>query len=148
MSYAYSPSQDVVGTSTDSGRVNVVGDPKTNLPSSFYAFNPAAFAPPDYKACEVANPSFSCWGNAGRNVFRGPGLNNFDLSLFKTVRFTERIRGQLQVQTYNTLNHTQFTSVNTAATYSTAGVQTNGLFGQYTAAYKARQMQMVLRITF
>jgi hypothetical protein len=147
VSYGYSPSQDVVGTSTDSGRVVVVGHPDSNVQPG-YAFNPAAFAPPAYQPCEVANPSLSCWGDAGKNTFRGPGLNNFDMSLFKNMRFTERFKGQLQVQTYNTLNHTQFTSINTSATFTTAGVQTNGLFGQYTAAGNPRQMQMVFRVTF
>jgi hypothetical protein len=147
VSYAYSPAQDVAGTTTDTPRVNVIGPASENVPSG-YAFNPAAFAPPAYQPCQVANPSFSCWGNAGKYVFRGPGLNNIDLSIFKNMKFTERFRAQLQVQTYNTLNHTQFTTVNTSATYSLAGVQTNGLFGQYTAAGNPRQMQMVLRITF
>jgi hypothetical protein len=148
VSYAYSPSQDVTGSATDSGRVVVVGNPNANIPSGGYAFNPTAFAPPAYQACEVPNPAFSCWGNAGKYTFRGPGLNNFDMSLFKNMRFGERWRAQLQVQTYNTLNHTQFTTVNTSATFSTAGVQTNGLFGQYTAAGNPRQMQMVLRLMF
>jgi hypothetical protein len=62
--------------------------------------------------------------------------------------FGERWRAQLRVEAYNALNHTQFTTVNTSATYSAAGVQTNGLFGQYTAAANPRQLQLALRITF
>ncbi len=147
VSYAYSPSQDVVGTSTDTGRVLVVGNPRANVAPG-YAFNPSAFAPPSYTACEVPNPSFSCWGNANKDVFRGAGINNFDLSFFKNFLFGERWRGQLRVEMYNALNHTQFTTVNTSATYSTAGVQTNGLFGQYTAAANPRQMQLAARLTF
>jgi hypothetical protein len=149
VSYGYSPSQDVVGTTTDTGRVMVVGVPNQNVPSGGYAFNPNAFAPPSpYQACEVPNPPFSCWGNAGKYVFRGPGINNIDMSMFKNMKFGERWRAQLQIQTYNTVNHTQFTTVNTSATFSTAAVQTNGQFGQYTAAGNPRQMQMVLRVTF
>ena len=148
VSYSYSPSQDVVGTSTDSGRVIVAGNPKANVPAAGYAFNPAAFAPPPYQACEVANPPFSCWGNAGKYVYRGPGINNFDISLFKNMMFGERWRAQLRAEAYNAFNHTQFTSVNTSATFSTAGVQTNGLFGQYTAAANPRQLQLALRLTF
>lgn len=148
VSYGYSPTQDVVGTTTDSGRINVVGSPNSNIPCGGYAFNPAAFAPPGYQACEVANPSFSCWGDAGKYTFRGPGINNFDLSAFKNMKFGERWKAQLRVESYNTLNHTQFTSINTSATYTTAGVQTNALFGQYTAAANPRQLQLALRITF
>ena len=29
-------------------------------------------------------------GNAGRNILRGPGINNLDFSIFKNFRFTER----------------------------------------------------------
>ena len=148
VSYGYSPAQDVVGTSTDTGRVMVIGNPNANVPSGGYAFNPGAFAPPPYQACEVPNPPFSCWGNANKDVFRGSGVNNIDLSLFKNMLFGERWRAQLRVEAYNALNHTQFTTVNTAATYSSAGVQTNGLFGQYTAAGNPRQLQLALRVTF
>jgi hypothetical protein len=147
VTYAYSPTQDVVGTSTDTGRVLVVGNPNANVAPG-YAFNPAAFAPPAYQTCEVPNPPFSCWGNANKDVFRGPGINNVDLSLFKNILFTERWRAQFRVEMYNSLNHTQFTTVNTAATYSSAGVQTNALFGQYTAAGNPRQLQLALRLTF
>jgi hypothetical protein len=147
VTYAYSPSQDVVGTTTDTGRVLVVGNPNSSVAPG-YAFNPAAFAAPSYQACEVPNPAFSCWGNANKDVFRGPGINNFDISLFKNVLFTERWRGQLRVEAYNALNHTQFSTVNTSATFSAAGAQTNGLFGQYTAAANPRQLQLALRLTF
>jgi hypothetical protein len=148
MTYGYSPSQDVVGTSTDTGRVDVVGNPNSNIPTGLYAFNPAAFAPPGYQACEVPNPSFSCWGNANKNVFRGPGINNIDISLFKNMLFGERWKAQFRVEAYNALNHTQFTTVNTSATYNTAGVETNGAFGEYTAAANPRQLQLALRVTF
>ena len=148
VTYAYSPAQDVVGTSTDTGRVNVVGNPNSNVPTGLYAFNPGAFAPPAYQACEVPNPSFSCWGNAGKYLYRGPGINNLDMSFFKNMLFGERWRAQFRVEAYNVLNHTQFTTINMSATYSAAGVQTNGAFGQYTAAANPRQLQLALRVTF
>ncbi len=71
-----------------------------------------------------------------------------DLSLFKNFLFGERWRAQFRVEAYNALNHTQFTTINTSATYSTAGVQTTALFGQYTAAANPRQLQLALRLTF
>ena len=99
VSYAYSPSQDVVGNQwIDSGRVNVVGNPSANVPAGLHAFNPAAFAPPAYQPCEVANPAFSCWGNAGKYLYRGPGINNLDISMFKNMLFGERWRAQLRIR--------------------------------------------------
>ena len=151
VSYSYSPSQDITG-STDSGRPIVAGNavlPKSQR-SINEAFNTAAFIPPSPAMCEVANPPFICWGNAGKVAFRGPGINNWDTSLFKNMPFQEgRVNAQLRVEAYNVFNHTQFTSVNTSATFNPAtGVQTAGTFGQYTAAANPRQLQLALRVMF
>ena len=150
VSYAYSPTVDITGSSTDTGRVIIVGD--ATLPKSQRsineAFNTAAIAAPSPAMCTNANPPFLCWGNANKDVFRGPGINNFDMSLFKNMPFSERWHAQLRLEAYNVFNHTQFTTVNTSATFSAAGAQTNGTFGQYTAAANARNLQLALRITF
>ena len=51
-------------------------------------------------------------GNTGRNQFRGPGINNWNISLYKNVIFKESTRLQLRLETFNTFNHTQFAVVN------------------------------------
>ena len=113
------------------------------------AFNTAAISAPSLSYCGVANPPFICWGNANKDIFRGPGINNWDSSLFKNMPFFEgRLRAQLRVEAYNLFNHTQFTTVSTTATFNAAGAQTNGTFGQYTAAANPRQLQLALRIMF
>ena len=45
------------------------------------------------------------------------------MSLFKNMLFGERWRGQFRIEAYNALNHTQFTTVNTSATYSLAALR-------------------------
>jgi hypothetical protein len=148
LTYSFSPTQDITG-STDSGRVLIVGNPQQTNHATLEAFNVNAIAPPPVAACEVPNPSFSCWGNAGKDVFRGPGINNWDTSLFKNMPFLEgRLRGQFRVEAYNLFNHTQFTSVGTGATFSASVGQTSGTFGTYTAAANGRQLQLALRIMF
>jgi hypothetical protein len=148
VTYAFSPTQDITG-STDSGRVTITGNPQQTNHATLEAFNTSAIAAPSVAACEVPNPSFSCWGNAGKDVFRGPGINNWDMSVFKNVPFLEgHARAQLRVEAYNVFNHTQFTTVGTGATFSAAGAQTNGTFGTYTAAANGRQLQLALRIMF
>ena len=112
------------------------------------AFNTAAIGAPPVAACQVPNPAFICWGNAPKDVFRGPGINNWDTSLFKNIPITERWSAQFRVEAYNVFNHTQFTTVNTAAVFNAAGQQTSGTFGQYTAAANPRQLQLALRIMF
>jgi hypothetical protein len=151
VSYGYSPTQDITG-STDSGRMLVVGDPVLPKDQRNFnqAFNTGAFIAPPPAACQTANAPFLCWGNASKSVFRGPGINSWDMSLFKNMPFAEgRIRAQLRVEAYNVFNHTQFTGVGTTATFSpTTGAQTNGTFGQYTSAANPRQLQLALRISF
>jgi hypothetical protein len=71
-----------------------------------------------------------------------------EIGLFKNIPVHERVRAQLRVEAYNAFNHTQFTGVNTSATFTPAGVQTNTAFGQYTSAANPRRLQLALRVTF
>ena len=85
----------------------------------------------------------------GPNIFRGPGIENWDLSLIKNITLYERLHIQLRVATFNTFNHTQFTTVNTSATFNPAtGAQTNSKLGAFTAAGDPRQMQLGIRLVY
>jgi hypothetical protein len=73
----------VNGTPSNSGqadRPNVVGDWHLANHSVQEWFNTAAFA----------KNALYTYGNAGRNVLRGPGLFNLDLAAHKVFRFNER----------------------------------------------------------
>jgi len=89
-------------------------------------------------------------GNAGRVVYRGPGVNNWDMNLAKTFPLGSEKRNLLfRWEAYNVFNHTQFSAVNNNATFNTAtGAQTNAQFGQLTGARNNRIMQGSLRFTF
>jgi hypothetical protein len=52
-------------------------------------------------------PLFS-FGNMGRNVLRGPGINNWDISVLKNFKFTESKALQFQCNLFNAFNHAQF----------------------------------------
>ncbi len=67
-------------------------------PASYYYFNPNAFAP----------ETIGQIGNEGRNNFHGPGINQTDLVLSKTVKFTESLKIELRLEAFNVFNHTQF----------------------------------------
>jgi hypothetical protein len=94
-------------------------------------------------------------------IFTGPGTNNFDASIFKNVPFTkvESRFLQLRCEMYNSLNHTQFSGINTSATLSSTGAITNlptalgGAGGRYgfgavTSARSARVIQLALKLYF
>ena len=46
--------------------------------------------------------------NAGRNTVNTPGLNVWNMGVFKNTRLTERFALQFRAETYNTFNHRNF----------------------------------------
>jgi hypothetical protein len=102
-------------------------------------FNPGVFA----------RPARGDTGNIGSGIVRGPGINNWDLTLFKNFPIKSEKRSvQFRWEFYNFVNHTQFSGMNTTATFSATGQQTNAALGQATAARPARIMQVSLRFRF
>jgi hypothetical protein len=95
-----------------------------------------------------ARPAVGTIGNAPKDVFRGPGINNWDLSLFKNFPVRERASFQLRWEMYNAFNHAQFSSVDATARFDASGKQVNTRFGAITADRDPRRMQGSLRFTF
>jgi hypothetical protein len=98
-------------------------------------FNPAAFA----------SPAPGSFGNFHRNSIYGPGINNFNMSLFKNFIFTENMRVQLRFEAFNVFNHTQWANVNnslSAPTNGTSFANYAGTSGQITSARDPRQLQL------
>jgi hypothetical protein len=48
------------------------------------------------------------FGNAGRNIGRGPSLTNFDVSVIRTFRITEGTSLQFRAEAFNVANHANF----------------------------------------
>lgn len=132
---------DLTG-STESARVDVVGDPY--LPKGdrtfFRNFNPAAFAAP-------ATGSF---GNAGYDILRQPGVNNWDLSLGKRfgVGLGESRFLMFRGEFYNAFNHTQFATLDGGARFDATGKQVNGNFGAFASARQPRTITFSLRFNY
>jgi Carboxypeptidase regulatory-like domain len=61
-------------------------------------FNPAAFT----------DNVLGTPGTASRRSFYGPGMNNFDMALLKTIPLTESKSLQFRLEAFNTFNHAQF----------------------------------------
>lgn len=135
------PSLNLTGTDNGAGwRPNVIADPELPASERTFAhwFNTAAFA----------RPAQGDHGNAGSVVARGPGINNWNMSLFKNVKVGGRARAQIRAEAYNVFNHTQFSRVNTDPIYDAQGRQTNLSFGQVTATRDPRILQFALRFEF
>jgi len=124
----------------DGNRINVVGNPI--LPRGQRSFNewfdPTVFG----------EPLVGIVGNAGRNVFRGPGINDWEGSMKRDFSIREKVKLQLRLDTYNAFNHTQFLGVNSSATFDANGRQTNTALGVITSARAPRRSMGSIRITF
>jgi hypothetical protein len=115
------------GTTNRPNRLSGVGYPKRQLAW----FNTSAFDAPVAPWNGGPNQGF---GTAHKDAIIGPGLFNWNLSLFKEFTFTkENLRIQLRAESYNTFNHTQWNNIETGFT--------NTNFGQVTSTYDPRVFQ-------
>lgn len=91
-------------------------------------------------------------GNLGKTVIRLPGINEWDLSLYKNFRITERMNVQLRWETFNSLNHTQWAAVNTGLSLPNPGMAmqpaNKGSFGEVSDTRDPRAMQIALKFLF
>ncbi len=88
------------------------------------------------------------FGDAPRTVFQLPGINNWNISLFKNFPMGGSRRLQFRWEIYNLLNHTQFSTLDNTARFDALGAQVNPAFGKATAARNPRIMQGAIRFTF
>jgi hypothetical protein len=96
-------------------------------------FNPGAFSA----------PAIGQWGNLAKGAVRGPGRNNWNLSLFKSFALFESRPGsrfELRVESFNAWNHTEFNNVST--TFSSSN------FGQVTSVWDPRVFQLGAKLIF
>jgi hypothetical protein len=87
-------------------------------------------------------PAIGQWGSLPKGAIRGPGRNNWNISLFKSFVFSEQRGSRLEfrVESFNSFNHTQFNGVSTTFTSSN--------FGQVTSTFDPRVFQMGLKLMF
>jgi hypothetical protein len=140
VSFTTTNGADISGSPTETPRPDQLSNPELSKDQRSIArfFNTSAFA----------LPAKGTLGNEARFSFRGPGINNWDAALFKNIKIKERFQTQFRLETYNTFNHTQFSTLDTAAKFDPTGKQTNTRFGQIIAARNPRRLQLALKLTF
>ncbi len=84
------------GTVANVSRPNVVGNPNGHPCVSGTLFNTCAFA---------TNTIRGFYGDAGRNIIRGPGFQNWDISLFKKFPISENKQFEFRAEFFNAFNH-------------------------------------------
>jgi hypothetical protein len=68
--------------------------------------------------------------------------------MYRRFKIGERLTSQLRFESYNTFNHTQFSSISQTARFDTAGAQVDPLFLAPTAARDPRRLQVALKATW
>jgi hypothetical protein len=101
-----------------------------------------------FNTASIRAPGRLEFGDAPQDVFRRPGIANFDATLSKDFKLTDRLGLQFRSEFYNIFNHTQFDGVDSAARFDAQGNQINARFGQITSARSARELQFSLRVHF
>lgn len=102
-------------------------------------FNKAAFSA----------PTKGTFGDSGPNNFTGPPINNWDMTLIKTIPLGNEKRSlRIRVEAYNLFNHTQFLNVNSVARFNSTGAQINTQLGWPTAARQPRVLQLGATLYF
>jgi hypothetical protein len=97
--YTVTQPGDLPNVGDGSARPDLVGDPTNVVDKSIDNwFNKDAFRLADRFR----------WGTAGRNILIGPGINNWDFSLFKNILIDERRRLQFRMESFNLFNRTEF----------------------------------------
>jgi len=127
----------------------------------FLKYNPDAFRG---AIVQAPNGNFivdQYWYGSAALAFSGirePGLNNFNLSVDRDFKITERLKFEFSMQATNFLNHTQFRptingglgGTNTStANIAIPGLGNNDSYGTYsTATFDPRQIEFQLRLRF
>jgi hypothetical protein len=94
-----------------------------------------------FDTAAFAAPTCVCFGNAGRDILRGPGLTNVDLSIMRDFSFHERYRIQFRFESFNLMNQPNFGLPNSAIGNAAVGTIS-------TVINPERQNQAVLKFFF
>jgi hypothetical protein len=102
---------------------------------------------PNRNVLPNANFCTTGFGNLGRNIYRGPGQQNWDFSLLKNFKLTERQSLRLTTDFFNMWNHANFG--NPSATDVESIGLANSPFGRITSTLGTpRLIQFSLRYAF
>lgn len=107
-------------------------------------FVPAGILPQNQAPC-ATNPNFcvTAFGDLGRNIYRGPHEQNWDFSLIKNFRLTERQSLRFTSDFFNIWNHPNFGNP------GSTDVESAGNFGHILSAKGVpRLIQFSLRYAF
>jgi hypothetical protein len=129
---------DNSGTGEFRDRPNLVGNP-------YLPFNPLR---PYLNRAAFAQPLPGTYGNLGRNVFSGPGLNDFDMSFVKSQQVSHDWLLRLRAEFFNIWNHPNFANPSTTFGSGFQLTSTPDSFNPYFGNGSPRNVQLVAELEF
>ncbi|HZQ41904.1 MAG TPA: carboxypeptidase-like regulatory domain-containing protein [Acidobacteriaceae bacterium] len=93
-----------------------------------------------FSPSSFAQPAAGYFGNVGNGIIRNPGVEVFNMALYKTFPFTERVHLQFRAEFFNVFNHSNPNGPNT-----TVG---SPAIGTITGEKEAREGEGSLKLTF
>ena len=140
-----------------SERPDLVGNPYTGVcPNGSRVGNPSCW----FNPTAFALPPPGQFGNAGRNILRGPAFAQFDVALQKNLQLTERVKLVLGAEAYNLLNHPNFAVPSNTQSPLTLGGNGDAVFKDaagnfannagriFSTVGTGRQVQLMARFSF
>lgn len=125
-------SGDIANTGDTQERAELVGPPFAPNPNRSEYLNPSSWE----------DPTPFTYGNSGRNMFRGPHVTNWDLSLFRMFPIKESTKLEFRAEFFNAFNLSPLNlgqSINVSNPYFYAATST---------ATTERQIQFALKLYF
>jgi hypothetical protein len=98
---------------------------------------------PEFNTSPFAPETLGQLGNAARRFVYGPGIDNFDMQISKTVNFTESKSLDIRVEAFNVFNHAQFYGPS-----AVDGEINDPAFGQVVGAAAPRLVQLAAKFHF
>ncbi len=83
-----------------------------------------------------------------RNQFFNPGLQNWNIAVFKDFQFAERHRLQFRSEFFNWLNHPNWDNVSSSVSSNNVADPTSATFGKVIRKTSERNIQLSLRYNF
>ena len=120
----YADTPDFLG-----GNLDFMNPRKANINTNIPYFNTSLFTP----------SAIGSEGTSNRAFFHGPGFNQWDMSLLKDTKITERTSVEFRAEFFNLFNHAQF--INPSGNI-------NGAFGLISQAHPGRIGQIVAKFIF
>jgi hypothetical protein len=140
--------------------------PASAVPDGLSLENGASFQRPNYvggvslipvnqsinnwiNAAAFTTPADGTWGNAGRNLVRGPDFWQADAAFSRDFRITERFAAILRIEGFNIFNRAQYANPNGNFSSASFGRITSTINGSSpVGSGTPREFQVALRLKF